>query len=345
MENQQPGGAAGPQTGRYSHVPVKEENSSEPTKVLELRKENSWNGKIQQLFSDMHRLRKLLKLSESVCKVIVKNVIKGTGFVLFGNYILTNAHLFKDYVEGETLERGVEVSVDFYFNYDDTISHRHQVVKSYICPEGDLDYAVLEFNTEGQRVSNLKTQTQQNIKIPPGLLKDFSPVPPSGEAYLIGHPGGEVKKMDPTCIIEKEKREQAVDDHLHPYKDSPLTLYSIKKVVTYNTFMYHGSSGSPVFDAQCKVFGLHTAGFVYGFQKYKESVIEYAFSLHTILKHFVNMLKTKGLEELLKRFEEAAKGNSDLQEVLKSVSEAQVVKAEPADVGNLSDSSEPMDTD
>lgn len=98
---------------------------------------------------------------------------------------------------------------------------------------------------------------------------------------------------------------------------------------TYNTSMYHGSTGSPVFDDQCQVFGLHTRGWLYGFPKPTESVIEFAFSLHTILTHFVNMLNTKGLEELLKIFKEEAEGNSDLQEVLQSLSEEQVVKAEP----------------
>ena len=90
-----------------------------------------------------------------------------------------------------------------------------------------------------------------------------------------------------------------------------------------------------MFDAQCKVFGLHTGGYVYGFPKHEESVIEFAQPLCAILKHFV---KTKGDEELLKIFEEAAKGNSDLQKVLQSVSEEQQVKVESVD------SSESMDT-
>ncbi|KAM8746877.1 serine protease FAM111A-like isoform 1-T2 [Acanthopagrus schlegelii] len=310
-------------------------------KAVELRKEDF--GKIQKSFSEVHRVRKLLELGRSVCKVIVKDVREGSGFVLFDNFILTNAHLFKDCVEAETLKKGVKVFV--LFDYDDpepdTDYYYFQQANSYICfKEDDLDYAVLQLNTEGQRVSKHKTQTEK-IKIPPGLLKDVGPMPQNGEACLIGHPGGEVKKMDPTCIIEKEKRGQAVYDNVHPYRDSPFILHSISHLIreqgienimiggklaekrsTYNTFMYHGSSGSPVFDAQCKVFGLHTGGYVYGFPKHEESVIEFAQPLCTILKHFVNMLKTKGLEELLQRFEEAAKGNSEIQKVLKTVSEA-----------------------
>ncbi|KAM8748305.1 serine protease FAM111A-like [Acanthopagrus schlegelii] len=296
MESNQPGGAAGPQ------------------RALGPRRENF--EKIQQ--------PNLRRLGRSVCKVIVDDDT-GTGFVLFDNFILTNAHLFKDCVEAETLKKGVEVFV--LFNYDDpepdTDYCCFEVIYSYIYFKvDDLDYAVLQLNTEGQRVSN--------HLIPPGLLKDVGPMPESGDVCLIGHPGGKCKQFDLTRIIEKEKRGQAVDDKLHPYKDSLLTLHSISHLIreqgienimiggklaekrsTYKTFMYHGSSGSPVFDAQCKVFGLHTGGFVYGFPNTRiESVIEYAQPLCAILKHFVNMLKTKGLEELLNRFKGAAKGNS-----------------------------------
>ncbi|KAM8746627.1 serine protease FAM111A-like [Acanthopagrus schlegelii] len=299
-------------------------------KAVELRKENF--GKIQQSFSEVHRVRKLLELGRSVCKVIVEDVT-GSGFVLFDNFVLTDAHLFEGRVEAETLKKGVKVFA--LFNYDDPEPYTNyscfEVASAYICLKKDgLDYAVLQLNTEGQRVSN--------HLIPPGLLKDVGPMPQNGEACLIGHPRGEIKKMDPTCIIEKEKRGQAVYDNVHPYRDSPFILHSISHHIreqgienimtggkvaelgsTYKTFMYHGSSGSPVFDAQCKVFGLHTGGYVYR-QNPTESVIEFAQPLCTILKHFVNMLRTKGLEELLQRFKEAAKENLDLQEVLQSVS-------------------------
>ena len=56
-------------------------------------------------------------------------------------------------------------------------------------------------------------------------------MPQNGAACLIGHPRGEVKKMDPTCIIEKEKRVQAVYDNVHPDKDSPFILHSISHLI------------------------------------------------------------------------------------------------------------------
>ncbi|KAF1380925.1 hypothetical protein PFLUV_G00169130 [Perca fluviatilis] len=334
-------------------------------KALNLRKENF--GKIQQSFSEVHRVRKLLKLGESVCKVVVGDVCQGTGFVLFDNFILTNAHLFKDCVEGQKLKEGINVFA--LFNYENPEPHINyyyfEKAQGDICyTEDELDYAVLELNLESQK-SNHSTQTKK-MKVPPGLLKIFGPMPRDGEACIIGHPAGGLKKMDPTFIIEKEKRVQAVHDHLHPYKESIVTLLSIShllkdqgienimmggnkadKVGTYNTFMYHGSSGSPVFDAHGRVFGLHTAGYAYGFPNPNKSVIEFAQPLLTIFKHFVSTLKVSGKDKLLERVNKEVKGNSDLEKVFKSVVELkesrQIHEDETADPEELLDYIESMD--
>ncbi|XP_026225561.1 protein FAM111A-like [Anabas testudineus] len=306
-------------------------------KELKLRKENF--GKIQQSFSEVHRVKDLLKLGQSVCKVVVEGVCMGTGFVLFDNFIRTNAHLFNNYVDG--------IDVFALFNYEKPEPNANYYYfsskKTFIDFDRELDYAILKLNTQAQK-PNIKLK--KNIKIPPGLLKEFAPVPHEGEACIIGHPNGEVKKMDPTCIIETEKRDQAVSDHLNSYKDTLFIIHSISQVikdqgienimmggnkahdvVTYNTFMYHGASGSPVFDARCKVFGLHTAGFIYGFPQETKSVIEFARPLLTIFGNFVRNLKKNGNENLLKEVEKEADSNQYLKQVLKSESDDSEARA------------------
>ncbi|KAK2863370.1 hypothetical protein Q5P01_002903 [Channa striata] len=197
----------------------------------------------------------------------------------------------------------------------------------------ELDYAILKLNPQGQK-KKPKTKAPK-IPVPPGLLKKFGPMPLNGEACLIGHPKGQVKKMDPTCIIEKEKREQTVSEHLHQYKDTLFIIHSVSRVIedrgiedimmggknadkvgTYSTFMYHGSSGSPVFDAHCRVFGLHTGGYPYGFPTHEESVIEFAHPLLYIFEKFVSKLKETGNEELLQKVRKEAEGNPHLKKVL-----------------------------
>ncbi|XP_063757125.1 serine protease FAM111A-like isoform X2 [Eleginops maclovinus] len=314
---------------------------------LNLRKEDF--GKIQQSFSDVHRVRELIKLGESVCKVVVEGYFTGTGFVLFDNFILTNAHLFDKCVEEtENLKDAVEVYVLFNYEEEHKNYHQFKLAQRNICyRHDDLDYAIFELESVGHKY-NPETKSVTEQKVPPGLLKRFGPVPENGEACIIGHPEGGVKKLDPTCVIEIEHRKKAIEDHLDPYKDTLFTVCSIrhlikkqgienifvggckeKKVVTYNSFMYHGSSGSPVFDAQRKVFGLHTSGYVYGFPE-SESVIECAQPLLTIFENFVSRLREYGKKDLLKRVEDEAQGNSDLKKILNTVT---------------SDSDESMDTD
>uniref|UniRef100_A0A3Q0RMZ1 Serine protease n=1 Tax=Amphilophus citrinellus TaxID=61819 RepID=A0A3Q0RMZ1_AMPCI len=230
-------------------------------KSLNLRKENF--GKIQQSFSEVHRVRELLQLAESVCLLQVhisdSSAVQGTGFVLFDKFVLTSAHLFKHWMDPKLPNWCEFVNITAVFNFEKQESDRMMVKAKVFVGNNELDYAVLKLETE---------------KVPPGLLKRFGPRPSDGEACIVGHPAGGVKKMDPTCIIEKEKREEAVNKNLEDYKECFITLCAINQAikndpyenihVNYNTFMYHGASGSPVFDAHGRVFGLHTGGFFYG---------------------------------------------------------------------------------
>ncbi|XP_035989876.1 protein FAM111A-like [Fundulus heteroclitus] len=301
--------------------------------ALNLRKEEF--GKIQQSFCEAHRIQKLLKMGKSVCKVIVSNVSQGTGFVLFDRFILTNAHLFKGCVLENTLGDHINVSALFY--YDDPEPETNffffSAEKIFVDIDDELDYAILELKPEGQRF-NPKTKSE-NVKVPPGLLNKFGPLPRNGEACLIGYPAGGVKKIDPTCIIEPEDRGQAVNDHLAKYKGLMITLQSIsvelknrgiddimmggekaEKVATYHTFMYHGASGSPVFDAHGQIFGLHTAGYCYGLPQMEERVIEYAHPLLAVFEKFVINLKKIKNDEMLQKLKEAVADNKHLKQIL-----------------------------
>ncbi|KAL2079345.1 hypothetical protein ACEWY4_025089 [Coilia grayii] len=312
-------------------------------KELELRQQNF--GKIQQSYNEVHRIRKMLKLGESVCKITVGDFSEGTGFVLFDRFILSNAHLFKEHVdEQKALEDGIEVCA--LFNYEDpqpkTKFCYFTAKKRFVDIDHKLDYAILELNPEG-----LKSNQQAAKFNVPGLLGKVGPLPENGEACIIGHPAGGVKKMDPTFVIEKKNRKQPIDSHLAPLKDNIFMVLSIQQtlknqgidnimignkaendVITYNTFMYHGASGSPVFDGLGRVVGLHTAGYTYGFQNHKKHVIEYAIPLLAIVESFVGNLKENRNNELLKRVREVAKANQWLKPLL---------GAEPADVEEAMD--------
>lgn len=309
--------------------------------VLNLKRENF--GNIWQPFSEVHMMRELIELGNSVCRIDVGNSPAGTGFVLFDNFILTNAHLFVNNTNHEIMSDNVSVV----FKHESPLKKTHRVKAKghlidchYDADENKrvLDYAILELESQ---------TTQAEWTLPVGLLSKCAPVPKTGEACLIGHPGGGVKKMDLTCIITVEERCMAVEKQFETENiDIVFTIFDELRgkqisnifpggdkqgdVSTYNTCFYYGSSGSPVFNSSGQVFGLHTGGIVYTDQHKKKgnvtSVIEYAHPLYTILENFVIRMKsgqlgpTPGsdkmsldvLEELQKRFWKEAKKNDVL---------------------------------
>ncbi|XP_039903042.1 serine protease FAM111A-like [Simochromis diagramma] len=143
---------------------------------------------------------------------------QGTGFVLFDNFVLTNAHLFDYWVKSNSPNWREFVNVTVVFNFEDQESDRNNLSTKVFVGNDKLDYVILKLETE---------------KVPPGLLKRFGPVPSDGEACVIGHPGG-CEEFCSLCEINQQIKND-------PFQN----IY-----VTYNTLMYHGSSGSPVFDAE-----------------------------------------------------------------------------------------------
>lgn len=276
--------------------------------------------RVNHSLGDFPIMTKQHNLEDSVCKIYINDVFMGTGFVLFGEFILTCAHLFP-----QNADTNVFVSFTSHTTY-------YFAVKD-MALDRDHDYAVLQLQPEAY---DLNHQPQGNIvKVPPGLLTTFAPVPTAGKGYIIGYSNGD-KKIHDIPIIEKEKRHQVVENYIDKC-DNTDTMQSIFQdlndqkicdvfvgghkadgVVTYITVLYEGSSGSPVLNDD-GVIALHVGGFNFKVQDDRYHVFQFALPVLNIFEQFVSNLKQTGNKDMLRRIEVNIRGNQHLEEIFKRV--------------------------
>uniref|UniRef100_A0A672NT95 Si:ch1073-475a24.1 n=1 Tax=Sinocyclocheilus grahami TaxID=75366 RepID=A0A672NT95_SINGR len=244
-----------------------------------------------QSFSEVYKIKQLMRLSDSVCQIRVEGSARGTGFLLFGRFVLTNAHVVKEVLESPdklSSTRKLEAAFDFE-RLDSKVKlvpvKKQLAAYCYITDANKcrLDFALLELDAVDE------------IKGRPELLSYYSPGPPpkSGEMCIVGHPDGGIKKTDPCFIIERENLQEAADKHISENVNfiHVMTQKSVedkwdvyKNQINYNSCFFHGSSGSPVFDEHCYLIGVHTGGYVYPGEKGRtRSIVEYTYSMQPIL--------------------------------------------------------------
>lgn len=279
-------------------------------------------------FSEVKKMKELMKLSDSVCQIRAGDSPRGTGFLFFNRFILTNAHVIQkcDHTKVNPTELtavfGYEEKNDNEENEENEDNSVMKTIKSipikdytsYLYgkdEEGNfLDYALLEL------------ESVDTIAGYPELFKHCKKQKTTpnhrSKICIIGHPDGGVKKMDPCFVIGENKRKEAELNHVSENVEfyHVISKQSIKKnwgfeknQITYKTLLFfYGSSGSPVFDEDCELIGIHTFGHVYkkdGSQT--KSVMEYGYAMQPILDDIKAQAKKK-------------KGNKEIIDIIKDSS-------------------------
>ncbi|KAG1928840.1 protein FAM111A [Pimephales promelas] len=310
----------------------KRENLKKNPEVLKFFREEY--HKSVENFSEVKKVKQLMRLSDSVCQIRVGGGAVGTGFLLFDRFILTNAHVI-----GISTELTPENVAQYtaVFDYEDMdlkvkrIPVKQLIAFCYGKADGGmhLDYALLELDSGDEIAESPKIDSAKEIAVYPELLSSYSPNPPNkGHICILGHPGEGVKKMDPCFIIERENRLKAADKNasvnkhlihvmMEVYKEQKWDFSAHENKFTYDSCFFHGSSGSPVFDEHCKLIGVHTGGYKYNEEGTKtRSVMEYGFTMQPILESISAQAKIKGLHEIvnaLKPYISKSKSSEDQQ--------------------------------
>ncbi|XP_058633708.1 serine protease FAM111A-like isoform X2 [Onychostoma macrolepis] len=254
-------------------------------------------GKSVENFLKVKKVKQLMRLSDSVCQIRQGESALGTGFLLFDRYILTNAHVIGESTDVTKVNTAEFTAV---FGYEDLDSKDSKRI-----PVEQLTAYFLGMDDEGR-----------------------------GQICIVGHPGEGVKKMDPCFIIERDNRLEAANKHasenqhlIHlikeKYSEQKWDFSAYENEITYNSCFFHGSSGSPVFDVDCNLIGIHTGGY-----KYKEegdttcSVMEYGFSMQPILDSIRAQAKIKGLPNIINAIDAYSKQQNQIDTKMESAEES-----------------------
>lgn len=234
-------------------------------------------------------LKSLSSNKKCICKVEVYNdngkIIPGTGFLVGPNKVLTNYHVISPIIEKENILKKIKFRFDYEKSLDsdefnmgteygidqgNPIAVRSPFSKydkdgeedlNIDYPEDQCDYIILNLNEDvGKMPYGINSQNvlkdQERGWIP---LKSYDDED-NTNILILQHPEGQSQKLaiglDKLLGFSKEKRR-----------------------IRYNVNTLPGSSGSPVFDANFKLMGLHNMGDPRYVPKFNQGI-----HINTILK-------------------------------------------------------------
>lgn len=209
-----------------------QENTSNPLPFVDVKFSNT-DG-LEKIIGEKSNLESIawllkgLNASKSVCRVVLSNGEKGTGFVVKGGYLFTNHHVIYN--------KNIASKTKIEFNYEVDAQGNPQKIASYFLDENemqlnqDYDYCYIK----------IKDIPENPLEQWGYLEIDTFSEPQIGEpAIIIQHPAGGMKQIS--------------------FRDNDI-LAIWEHRLFYETDTLPGSSGSPVFNKEWKVVALHHAG-------------------------------------------------------------------------------------
>ncbi len=228
--------------------------------------------------------------------------IQATCWLVTDMLVITNHHVYTC-INTELKNVNLPITVTFDFLYPGQTEH---LVTVEVDEEHDPQ---LESPYLNYKFLRLKEKDGLRNRVPLGLIVRCRPVQ-EGKVIIYGHPVGKEMQED-ICIVHSnhcwletlKQRHLACSGVRMTHAEVRMSAESYEHFLPYDTSLFHGSSGSPVFDLKGNIVAMHTRGHVLNVQGASCSLMEFGVQFSAICK---DMRRRYGnvVEQLFPNFDE-----------------------------------------
>ena len=221
---------------------------------------------------------------------IVCGSVQATCFLVTSSMVITNHHVYLD-INRERMESNNPIKVFFdYLNMGQT----ENIVEVEV---DETQYPIPKFSSE--QLDYVFPELNRNLtdRCPPGPFVRNGSVH-EGLVTVIGYPQNR-ELLEETCVIVKHylwrhkllERLRVnrppvawIDPCLHMCK-TDIMSEKYENRLPYDTSLFQGSSGSPVFDMNGHIVAMHTQGYLLNIQGKTHSMMEFGIHFRAICEH------------------------------------------------------------
>ena len=240
--------------------------------------------------------------------LIACGIIRGTCFLVTDEIVITNHHICQLINSEREKKENPNLPITVSFNFHGTLGTEHvaPVVTVDVDEEWDLQ---IENSNLDYKFLRLKNKQDRRDHPPLGPIVRCRQLQ-EGCVVIMGHSKGKEMRQE-TCVVVKtrswrEKLEQrnelAAGVHMtNAQKLEPGEKF--KGSLPYDTSLFSGASGSPVFDMSGNIVAMHTQGYTLDVEGGHLSLMEFGVQFSAICEHMKSKHGTNLLEEFFPKYE------------------------------------------
>ena len=196
----------------------------------------------------------------------------GTCWLVADMLVITNHHIYiyinKEREKLQNPELPITISFDYFYR-----GKTEDVVTVEVDEERDPEIGNLHLDYKFLR---LKKNESLRHRIPLGSIVRNRPLQ-EGLVIILGYPRGEEMQEETCTVLSKSSRLEKLSQRFQACTglELPYLCERYQFCLAYDTSLFRGTSGSPVFDMNGNIVALHTKGYVIDVEEVTYSLMEF----------------------------------------------------------------------